>query len=180
MAAKDFIKKALNKIGVHNFKILELESETLGQADTVYQGVRNTDEEVYIFNIDTFLLDFSKPDWVDSCNGYLEVFQTTGENWSFVESGDDNNVVRTTEKDRISDLCSNGLYYFSSSKAFCSLVEECILNKNFVKGELYVAPLYNELITQGKVVKYHKVAESTIELCGTPKEYTLLKNKYDV
>ena len=178
LVAKDFIKKALNKIGVHNFKILEIESETLGQADTVYQGVRNIDEEIYIFNIDTFLLDFIKPSWVDSCNGYLEVFQTTGENWSFVEPGEDNNVIRTTEKDRISDLCSNGLYYFSSSKAFCSLVEECILNKNFVKGELYIAPLYNKLIGDEKKIKYHVVSREKIELCGTPDEYLLLKDKY--
>ena len=178
LAAKDFIKKALNKIGVHNFKILELESETLGQADTVYQGIRNIDEEVYIFNIDTFLLDFEKPSWVDSCNGYLEVFQITGKNWSFVEPGEDNNVIRTTEKDRISDLCSNGLYYFSSSKVFCSLVEKCILNKIFVKGELYIAPLYNELIGDAKKVKYHVIAREKIELCGTPDEYLLLQEKY--
>ena len=178
LSAKPFIEDTMIKLGVASFRVLELESETLGQADTVYQGVRGANEEIYIFNIDTFLLDFSKPSWVNSCDGYLEVFETTGENWSFVDPGENNTVIRTTEKDKISDLCSNGLYYFGSSKIFCSLVEKCILNKVFVKGEIYIAPLYNELIGDAKKIKYHVVAREKIELCGTPDEYLLLQEKY--
>jgi NDP-sugar pyrophosphorylase family protein len=178
LLAKKFIEDSLIRLGVDSFKILELESETLGQADTVYQGVRDIDEEIYIFNIDTFLLDFNKPTWIDSCDGYLEVFETTGENWSFVESGENNTVIRTTEKDRISNLCSNGLYYFRSSKIFCSIVESCILNKDFNKREIYIAPLYNQLIKSAKKIKYQVVVKEVVEVCGTPDEYLLLQEKY--
>jgi len=178
LLARTFIENCLIKLGVVSFEILELELDTLGQADTVYQGVKGMDEEIYIFNIDTFLLDFNKPTWIGSCDGYLEVFETTGENWSFVESGKNNAVIRTTEKDRISDLCSNGLYYFKSSKIFCSIVRKCIFNKTFTKGELYIAPLYNQLIDSANKIKYHVVERESVEICGTPDEYLLLQKKY--
>lgn len=181
LIAKEFIEKTLADIGVINYIVIELESETLGQADTVLQGIKKAkigDEEIYIFNIDTFLLDFSKPNWVGSCDGYLEVFEATGNNWSFVEPGESNLVVRTTEKDRISNLCSNGLYYFTSSDEFCLLVERCIKSKEFTKGELYIAPLYNHLIGDGKIVRYKKIQQNVVELCGTPDEYLSLSKKY--
>ena len=178
LLAKSFIESALLNLGVASFEILELESETLGQADTVYQGIKDINEEIYIFNIDTFLLDFTKPTWIDNCDGYLEVFEATGKNWSFVDPGMDNVVIKTTEKNRISDLCSNGLYYFSSSVAFCSIVEKCILNNKLTKGEIYVAPLYNYLIDSGKTIKYREVPKDMVELCGTPSEYLIMKRKY--
>lgn len=179
--SKAFIQDKLALLGVENFVIHELKSETLGQADTVYQGIKNLDDEpLLIFNIDTFLLDFKKPSWIDACDGYLEVFVQDGEHWSFIEPGADNKVIRTSEKERISELCSDGLYYFKSSKKFCMLVKDYIDKQNFTKGELYIAPLYNELIELGLDIKYDLINSQQIELCGTPSEYETLKAIYEM
>lgn len=172
---KSFIKREIEKLGIKNYQLVCLENETLGQADTVYQGLKNIkDEELFIFNVDSKLLNFTKPAWYRSCDGYLEVFQGEGTHWSFVAPGEGMAVERTTEKDRVSDLCSNGLYYFKSLNAFNKVVEFSLENKLFVKNELYIAPLYNLLIAEGKVVFYDLQSFDNIRFCGVPDEYTAL------
>ena len=174
----EFIKEITKTLGIKYVKIFELDKLSLGQADTVYKALKSEqDQPITIFNIDTFLLDYKRPSWIDQCDGYLEVFKGEGDHWSFVNPGKDNSVLRTTEKDRISNLCSNGLYYFKSSDLFKKIVEDKISNNDFVKGELYVAPIYNELIRTNKIVKYNLTNKSLIKFCGTPEEYQFLKDK---
>lgn len=82
-------------------------------------------------------------------------------------------MARTTEKVRISDLCSNGLYYFSS----VSLFEESFklfANQTDIK-ELFVAPIYNVLIRKGLRVKYILLEKNQTLFAGTPSEYETLK-----
>lgn len=175
---KNFIENEIIKLGIKEYKLVCLEQETLGQADTVYQGIEgfSQDEEMFIFNIDSKLLKFQKPEWKDDCDAYLEVFSGEGEHWSFIEAGSDGLVKRTTEKERISDLCSNGLYYFKSLYEFRSLVDLALRTKYLVNNELYIAPLYNLLIGRGQQVRYKLVDQNQILFCGTPQEYTDLLN----
>lgn len=176
--AKPFIESVLNRLKVRNYRIVELESETLGQADTVYQGVREIEQQpLIIFNIDTFIDDFQKPEWLAECDGYLEVFHEQGDHWSFAVAGPNETVLKTTEKERVSDLCSDGLYYFKSSTQFSNLVEQALKSSSFVKGELYIAPLYNRMIENHQIVKYDLIERSRVTLCGTPDEYEQVKSK---
>ena len=117
---------------------------------------------------------FSKSIFPDQSAGYLEVFSGEGDHWSFVEPGPNNTVLRTTEKERISNLCSNGLYQFSKLEYFKEAAECCIKNNELVKGEFYIAPLYNVLIRQGLSVNYALVDIKDINFCGTPSEYERL------
>lgn len=170
---KDFIQAELVAMDVHDYDIIELENETRGQAETVYLACKEFDEEssITIFNIDTFRYGFEYPPFVQDCAGYLEVFRGEGEHWSFVGPIDEVNVAKTTEKERISDLCSNGLYYFQSKKEFERLFEKAEANNCTVKGEFYIAPLYNLMIKEGGVVKYSIVEPDQLDFCGTPAEY---------
>ena len=158
--------------------LVVLDKETEGQAETIYLALQQLpdkqDEPLYIFNIDTFRYDFVKPDFALACDGYIEVFQGEGEHWSFVEPTGDNDVARTTEKERISDLCSDGLYYFASNALFRHYFEQMKNRNLYVKNELYVAPMYNLLLADGKVVKYDLIAPDAIDFCGTPSEYEAL------
>ncbi len=171
-----FIEREIVELGISDYKILTLESETRGQAETAYIATSQFDGDfpIYIFNIDTFRHDYKKPDFVDSCDGYLEVFRADGEHWSFIQEDGNGNVLRTTEKDRISDLCSDGLYYFKSKKDFESVFEDAVEHQKTVKGELYVAPLYNELISRKKLIKFAEITLDQIDFCGTPDEYEAL------
>ena len=172
----DFVRTECQRLGIQRFEIVVLESETRGQAETAKLALDRLDsnESIYIFNIDTFRHGFRKPEFVDSCDGYLEVFRGPGEQWSFVEPGPENRVVRTTEKIRISDLCSDGLYYFRSGETFKELFEEAVARDERSKGEFYVAPLYNNLIARNGDARYVIIDSKQIDFCGTPDEYLAL------
>ncbi|MNJ21916.1 hypothetical protein D3C77_162790 [compost metagenome] len=176
----EFISREIEELGISNYQVITIDNETRGQAETAYIATSRFDDDfpIYIFNIDTFRYNYLKPDFVNDCDGYLEVFRAEGEHWSFILSDENGNVTKTTEKDRISDLCSDGLYYFKSKKDFESAFEDAITHNKTVKGELYIAPLYNELISRGKTIKYAEISLDQIDFCGTPQEYTDLLNKF--
>lgn len=176
--AHAFIQAELGQLGVKHFRIQSFEAETRGQADTVYQGLRgvDTEEPLYVFNIDTFRPGFEKAPL--SCDGYLEVFLGEGDHWSFVQPGPSSSVVATTEKVRISNLCSDGLYYFKRKGDFDAAFEDAICRQELVKGEFYVAPLYNFLIRSGKLIRYVVVSPDSVVFCGTPTEYEALADHY--
>lgn len=173
---KAFVRKRANEIGVRFFYIKELDGITAGQAVTVYEGVKDfSDSELLIFNIDTIRRGFVGLEKFRQFDGVLEVFKGEGSNWSFVEGNEDCRVVRTTEKDPISNLCSDGLYYFKSSESFIGVVDDWVHKNRRVKNELYVAPLYNDLIAQGADISYSVVENNNVVFCGTPDEYEALK-----
>ncbi|WFF38739.1 glycosyltransferase family 2 protein [Moraxella nasibovis] len=177
---KAFVEREMQNLGIKNYQLCVLDGETEGQAETVYLGTQDAsnDEELYIFNIDTFRHGFKKPEFATECDGYLEVFKGEGDHWSFVGIDENDRVVRTTEKERISDLCSNGLYYFRKAGEFKALFERTKSEKLYVKGELYIAPMYNLMLEQGADIRYDLIELSQIDFCGTPDEYVALKEKY--
>lgn len=170
-----WIQKEITSLGDFSYSIVELSDDTLGQAHTVYLGLEkfhvDVSEPLTIFNIDTFRPEFVFPEFIPKNANWLEVFYGSGDHWSFIEPGQGNSVIRTAEKDRISEYCSDGIYGFSSVSVFNSLVLEAIECEQFVRGELYIAPLYNKLIAAGIPVFYSRVNESQIIFCGTPSEY---------
>ena len=177
---KDFLEVEIKNLGITDYELVCLPEETLGQADTVYQVIANIDsnEEIYIFNIDSRIIDFIKPKWAAECDGYLEVFKGEGEHWSFALAEENSRrVIRTTEKERISDLCSDGLYYFKKKSVFEKLFLSAKENQRTAKNEYYIAPLYNDLIEAGSTVFYDLIENYRILFCGTPDEYLQLLKK---
>ncbi|WP_163922336.1 glycosyltransferase family 2 protein [Photobacterium sp. Alg240-V54] len=175
----DFVKKSLEKLGIKNFKVVILDKETRGQAETVYLGLKdievNDNSSITIFNIDTFRPGFIYPELKNMGDGYLEVFKGSGDNWSFVksENKDSNKVIETTEKKPISDLCCSGLYYFSTRGIFELAYQDYIRKseKDWDSGELYIAPIYNYLINNGYQITYNLINRNEVIFCGVPHEY---------
>ncbi len=168
-----FVESQVNKLGILRYKIVSFEKETRGQADTVYQGIKkiNLEEEMFIFNIDSRVNNFTKPAFESHYDGYLEVFVSEGNHWSFIEPGPNQSVLRTTEKERISEYCSDGLYYFKNLQIFRDAFLHATISNETAKGEYYIAPLYNYLIDHGFNIKYLLIDSEDIEICGTPEEY---------
>ncbi|EEA00848.1 conserved hypothetical protein [Burkholderia sp. H160] len=175
-----FVSAELERLGIANASVTTIAHDTQGQAETVSLGLKDTpaSEPLLIFNIDTFRYDYRKPDFIDTCDGYLEVFSGEGDHWSFVEPGTGNGVLRTTEKERISSLCSDGLYYFKTRDLFETSLSEARANNETTKGEFYIAPLYNRLIRSGATIKYDLISSGDIDFCGTPDEFHALQQKF--
>ncbi len=182
--AEAFVQEKCRAMGIpdENLQIVTLDGPTSGQAETVWiaigQAALHPDDPIVIFNIDSFQSDFILPEKLDleHIAGYLEVFIGEGDHWSFVLPGPDFSALRVTEKQRISELCSSGLYHFRRAGDFCAAFEQTLDMQlsELQGGERYVAPLYNTLIAKGLPVKYHLVSASDVTFCGTPDEYTLL------
>ncbi|MEN3373014.1 hypothetical protein [Dechloromonas sp. ZS-1] len=173
-----FLIERMQALGVRHFEVIEHAGETGGQAESVELSLAcaSEDEELFIFNIDTVLYNFEKDAARSAVAGYLEVFRGEGVHWSFVEPSHEQSghAARVVEKERISDLCSNGLYYFASVRIFQNALHTYRLKNQGVAGECYVAPLYNELIEQGMPVSYTLLPKSEIGFCGVPDEYVAL------
>ncbi len=165
----DFISSELNKMGVKNFEIITLDDETRGQAETVFlsMGLVPDGEEILIFNIDTYREKCTFPE--NGFDAWLEVFSGDGDHWSFAKiDAKTDLVVETAEKNRISDFCSNGVYYFKNKEIFLPAYNDLLAKVN---GELYIAPMYNYIIQAGGRVGYKLVDLNKHIFMGTPAEY---------
>ncbi|WP_208108419.1 glycosyltransferase family 2 protein [Halomonas ventosae] len=178
--ATKFVDEHAKLLNIKKYQIVVLDYDTRGQADTVYLALKKlgyVSGAVTIFNIDTYRPGFKHPDFLESCDGYLEVFKGDGEHWSFakpINTEESNLIEKTAEKKRISDLCSTGLYYFSNISDFMSAFHEAASQpkEEWPKGELYIAPMYNTLIDKGKKIKYSLVTREDVVFFGTPDEYS--------
>lgn len=178
--AMSFVAREVARLGIHDYRLIRFDQETRGQADSVWLGTRDygDDQSIVVFNIDTIRHGFTWPSAADFGDAFLEVFHADGDGWSFAEPGRDGTVVRTTEKERISDLCSNGLYGFARLGDFRDAFSRYVAAGRQVRGELFIAPLYNELIAQGKRVRYHLIDAELIEHCGVPVDYDALLRRH--
>lgn len=183
-----FVKKQAQKLGIKEFYIVVLDKETKGQAETVTLGLELLEQQrpdyqgpITVFNIDTFRPNFKFPEVSNRGDGYLEVFRGSGDNWSFAlpEKEGSTKVIKTAEKNPISDLCSTGLYHFNRKQAYLDAYQAYVAKpqQEWEKGELYIAPLYNLLIEKGLEVHYHLIERSEVIFCGVPQEYTDFLNR---
>jgi len=162
-----------------NIKIIYLDEVTKGQAQTVCKAeyLVSKDDELLIFNIDTcFKSEAFEELFLDKTNdGILGTFidKSLDDKRSFAKVDDNNYVIKTTEKVKISDYALTGMYFFRKSKDFFKIANAYIKDEKTTKGEYYIAPMYNDLILENK--KYVlDVVKSFIPL-GTPEEVELFE-----
>lgn len=179
------IMKWASEIGLRksNCITVPLSNPTLGQADTVRLALRKLNspsansDEVYVFNIDTIYHDFRKAS--SEFGPYLDVTSLPGNHWSFVEPNlnEVGRAVRVVEKERISHLCSVGLYQFQSGFQYLEAHHATYSDVN--DQEQYVAPIYQSIIDRGAIVRYRQFPPSNFDFLGTPEEYDeFIKKSY--
>lgn len=182
-----FLKSECEVMGLRNFQLAPLSGPTGGQAETVHIGLKcegiRGDVPITIFNIDTIRPNFqypTKPE-IRNADGYLEVFQGEGGNWSFVrpEHASTTRVIETTEKNPISDLCCTGLYHFNQAEFFTEAFLSETTSGPTQAGEFYVAPLYNRLIQLGLDIRYAQIDRKDVIFAGIPAEYEAFKGEQD-
>lgn len=155
-------------LGFMHASVIVLDHETKGQAETALlaKSLCVASEPILIYNTDTHV----KPSALDpaefSYDGWIPCFSAPGEKWSFVEVDSGGFATRVTEKQRISDNCSVGLYGFSSFALF----EEAYWAGCDQPNEIYVAPLYNYLIRRGHFVTISNLDAQDVCTLGTPED----------
>ena len=178
-----FLRQRVAYLGIKKAHFILIDAPTRGQAETVNlgltllkkQGIVFHCEPLTIFNIDTIRPKFRLPKDHKKF-GCLEVARLKGDHWSFVlpDDGERKFVKKCTEKIRVSDLCCTGMYSFLDFNQFTRayLME---LN-NLSSHELFIAPIFNHLISNGEAVSWYEVDASEVLLSGTPMEYVNLNS----
>jgi dTDP-glucose pyrophosphorylase len=178
--AASFIREKSKNFGIADPKIVELDYLTDGQATTALLGMAELEEElpIMIYNIDTYV-EPNELKYADiQGDGYIPCFHAEGTHWSFVKLNEFQNVVEVREKQRISDNCTLGAYYFSSGKLYRKIYEEYY--NGTIEHELkekYVAPLYNYMIQKGMTVQMSLVDYDKVHVLGTPEELDAFCNE---
>jgi dTDP-glucose pyrophosphorylase len=170
--ASSFLMSRAEAYGFPRPAVIELDHMTDGQATTALIGADRCEpnEPIMIYNIDTYIepgqLRF---DQIRGA-GYLPCFRAPGTHWSFVAADKNGRARDVREKERISDNCSLGAYYFENAMLYQITYERLYGRGNNGVREKYIAPMYNLLISDGMDVYMSLVDETKVHVLGTPQE----------
>jgi dTDP-glucose pyrophosphorylase len=154
--------------------------DTRGQAETAQLGARALlerfdaqDEAVVFHNIDTILLgrDFhAAATALAWCDGYIDVFVSDSDRYSYVQVGDNGVVTDIAEKRVISRHATSGLYGFHSASHYLAWAAATTS-----AGEFYISDVYRHMIERGCRITINRARpqERTV-IVGTPEEYEAL------
>ena len=100
--------------------------------------------------------------------GALVSFESNNPRYSYAQVDDQGRVLRTAEKEPISNHALCGAYFFGSGKDFKRVANQLLEDGTHGKAEFYVSLLYNYLLAEGKVVRLAPMEE--YYSYGTPEE----------
>ena len=171
VSAEEFIKEKCLALNISNYKIIVLDKVTDGQATTAMLAEKFWKKEnpLLIYNIDTYVEAGAMNSSQIKGDGFIPCFVAPGDHWSFVRVKENNEAVEIKEKERISDFCTLGAYYFKSCQLFKELYRD-FYGKGLPCKEKYVAPIYNYLLEKGGKIYISIVPASKVHVLGTPEE----------
>lgn len=169
--ATNFIKEKCQNFNIKNVEILEIDYLTDGQATTALLGVKKCpqEESIMIYNIDTYIESYELKYKDIHGDGYIPCFHASGNHWSFVKTDNSGKVIEIKEKERISNNCTLGAYYFKTAKLYEQIYNEYYLNNKESK-EKYIAPMYNYMISKNYEINISIVNSDKVHVLGTPEE----------
>ena len=164
-AIKDFFPEA---------RIHALPEVTEGAVITCMKGIEEiTDGLPVVFNDCDHLFksssfnNFCKEAYDEGIDGLLLTFTSNEPKYSFVGKNNLGNVIRTVEKEAISDEAICGCYYFKNKEIFLSCANRYLKECNY--SEYFMSGVYNVMIEKGMTVKSMKTDYHVP--FGVPEEY---------
>ena len=167
---KDKIDKHL-KEQYPDCKIIATPTKTDGALNTclLAEDLINNHVPLLIFTPDCYFEPAIDPLKIDlKLDGMVCVFESNSPAHSFVTLNEEGYVNATAEKEVISNMAIGGLYYFKRGDLFVENARNMIKWDMRTKGEFYIAPIYNLLITQGKKIGIDK--NTRHDILGTPED----------
>ncbi|QYY80334.1 glycosyltransferase family 2 protein [Pseudomonas sp. B21-041] len=171
----DYVRRQSEAMGLRDVHVIEIGQVTDGQATSAYLAREfwRPEDPLLIYNIDTYVNPRALlPESIrEGADGWVPCFQVPGDHWSFVKLGDDQWATDLAEKQRISDFASIGLYWFSRAEDYEKAYDRFFADsQNLVRGERYIAPLYRQLIAEGRKISITDLAVNDVHVLGTPAE----------
>ena len=127
---KKLFNEIQNRYPFNKIEWIEIKTTTKGQLETalVARDKLDLDKSLVIFNSDTYfeakhlqgMILNAEYEGIIPC-----INEQNGNSWSFCETDKDGNrIVRVKEKERISNWCSVGFYYFRDCRIFLKKAEK--------------------------------------------------------
>lgn len=147
---------------------------TQGAACTILKAKKCFDQEseLLIANCDQWV-DWSPEHFVDfvhrqKAEGAIATFTAYGPKWSYISIRGDDTVSWVAEKQPISTIATCGIYWWKHAYLCFDSIEKMINANIQYNGEYYLAPSYNELISEGAKIVHYPVAKMVG--LGTPED----------
>lgn len=165
-----------NKFG-EDIKIVETDKITSGTVASclLAKDFINNEQQLVIYTLDVHFQNQFSINAVDKeSDGFILTFKANNPAYSYAELDAAGLVLRTAEKEVISENAAVGIYYFKEGSTFVKYAEEMIDKNLRTNNEFYVCPLYNLMIKNGLKVTTAQVDK--MYLMGTPNELNFFKN----
>lgn len=177
---KKFIDSELKKLGIKKYKIVLLDKLTDGQAETVMLAKKHIkkDDSILIYNIDTHVKPSSISKTWFKYDGLIVTMNAKGDHWSFAKTNNKGFATAVTEKVKISNHASIGLYYFKKFSDFESIYKKYKPEIVHLYKEIYICPMYKYLIDQKKGILVKDVPLKSVVCLGTPDEVKVFDPKF--
>ena len=146
----------LDRITNEHFKYVVVDSLTEGAACTALlaESLINDDDDLLIANSDQFIeyhpQNFLSLKNMTTADAIVFTFNAVHPKWSFVKTNARGFITEVAEKKPISDIATCGIYWYRKGSDFVKYAKQMIEKDIRVNNEFYIAPVYNELIEDGK------------------------------
>lgn len=161
--SKYHLDKTLQLLTNNNCSIIRLSGDTKGAACSALMAIThiNNDDSLLVYNGDQILdIDFNDVFHTlesKKLDGGLVCFESVHPKWSYARLDANGKVIETAEKRPISKNAIAGFYYFKHGKDFVHAAMKSIENDAHVNGLFYIAPVYNQLVLDGKDLEIIKI-----------------------
>ena len=154
-------------------EIVTIDHITEGAACTVLLAEKfiNNDDPMMIANSDQFV-DTDINEYIDAmgnADGLIMTMPADDPKWSFIKFDEEGYVTMVREKEVISNEATVGIYNYAHGRDFVKYAHQMIEKNIRVNNEFYVAPVYNEMIEDGKKIVFNNVGAKMYGL-GIPED----------
>tara|TARA_Y100001972_G_scaffold128324_1_gene188546 strand:- start:1196 stop:1912 length:717 start_codon:yes stop_codon:yes gene_type:complete len=150
------LRSTLDRITNGKFKIVEVDQLTEGAACTALLAREHidNDEDLLIANSDQFI-EYSPENFktlkeMTDADAIVYTFEAVHPKWSFVKTNSRGVITEVAEKNPISNIATCGIYWYRKGSDFVKYADQMVEKNIRVNNEFYIAPVYNELIEDGK------------------------------
>ena len=153
-----------------NCIVVPVNQVTEGAACTVLLAEKYIDNEdmLMMANSDQYV-DIDINEYIqamDDSDGLIMTMYADDPKWSFIKYDERKYVTMVREKEVISNEATVGIYNFKRGSDFVQYAYRMIDKNIRVNNEFYVAPVYNEMIEDGKKVKFYNIGRENDGMYG--------------
>jgi dTDP-glucose pyrophosphorylase len=168
------LKKLLTEI-TENPIIIEIDYLTDGPACSLLakEYINNT-EPLLITNCDQ-IMDWFSYEFICHLNNsnsdaIVVTYPIITNKNSYVQVNEQGHAIRFAEKEIISNESLNGIHIWRNGCDFVKSAESMISKNIRVNNEFYIAPTFNEMILEGKIITTYNISLNAHWAVGTPED----------